>query len=58
LQRKLGRFGFACGKSSREPPNFFLRDGSEKLHAGQTRSREQLGKLLFRKGAFQRYPVQ
>jgi hypothetical protein len=47
LQRKLGGFGFAGGKSAHESANLIFRDRSEKLYAGQTRRRKQLRKLLF-----------
>jgi hypothetical protein len=34
LQCKFGGFGFACGKSAREPLNLFFGDSGEELNAG------------------------
>ena len=58
LQRQLGRFGFAGGKSAREPANLFFRNGGKELDASQACRREQLGELLFRWRSFQRHAIQ
>ena len=58
LESKLGRFGFTSGKGACKAPNLFFGNAGKELHASQARGREQLRKLFFSRGAFQRHAIQ
>ncbi len=58
LLGEFRRLGFTDRERTREATQLFLRDGWEKLHAGETRGRKQLGELLFGGRPLERHAIQ